>query len=80
MTPNEVEAVAASDTATLVLVSCLVRFLEAKDVLRRAEFIGFLESTAASFESEGADRRMLQLFRSRIETLRADKAAPESLN
>ena len=80
MTSEEIEALAASDAATLAVVNCLVRFLEAKDVLRRAEFIDFLEQTGRSMESEGANELLRRFFRTAVESIRADKVAPHSLN
>jgi len=73
MAQNPAEGIAAAIAATLAVTNCLVRFLDNRGVLQRAEFIAYLDQTAAHIEAEGMNEALLQVFRAHIESIRMDR-------
>jgi hypothetical protein len=73
MAQNPAEGIAAAIAATLAVTNCLVRFLDNRGVLQRAEFIAYLDQTASHIETEGVNEALLQVFRAHIESIRMDR-------
>jgi hypothetical protein len=73
MAQNPAEGISAAIAATLAVTNCLVRFLDDRGLLQRAEFIAYLDQTASRIETEGANEALLQVFRANIETIRMDR-------
>lgn len=72
MTPEQIEAVAASDNAILLVLNCLIRHLDAKGLMQRSEFIGYLEEVAEDHKNQGTVPTAIALFEKHIVALRMD--------
>jgi hypothetical protein len=80
MQSSEIERLVDVDLAFLGVTNCLVRFLDAKGVLVRSEFIGYLRAAAERLEREGFRPDLLRFFRAAIGTLEQDQSAFPTLS
>ncbi|WP_375466320.1 hypothetical protein [uncultured Methylobacterium sp.] len=62
MKPSQVEAIAATDNATVAILNVLITFLEKQGVLARDDFTAFLAATIEGWRAEGADEKLLRLI------------------
>ncbi|MER2263661.1 hypothetical protein [Methylobacterium oxalidis] len=72
MTPEQAEAVAAADNATMAIVTALIAFLEKQGVMRREDFAAYLEAAAAGWRAEGTDEKLVRLIEIKARGICAD--------
>ncbi|AWN42981.1 hypothetical protein [Methylobacterium durans] len=62
MTPEQAEAVAAADNATMAILNALIAFLEKQGAMRREDFAAYLEAAITGWRAEGADEKLVRLI------------------
>ncbi|GEP04264.1 hypothetical protein [Methylobacterium oxalidis] len=72
MTPEQAEAVAAADNATMAIVTALIAFLEKQGAMRREDFAAYLEAAVAGWRAEGTDEKLVRLIEIKARGICAD--------
>lgn len=76
MTEKQIEAIMASDTATLALLGALVGFLERIGAMQRADLTAYLHEAIAKWEQEGMDPMTLDMIRKKAGSLAQPDGGP----
>ncbi len=72
MKPSQLEAIAATDNATIAIINLLITFLEKQGVMSRNDFAAFLSAAIEGWRAEGADEKLLRLIEIKAEGMALD--------